>query len=83
MFLPHLLQSLAAHHDGTPKPAPTGYRKSECATADGGADLTPASLSIYRPAAASFSGISGIPEPEPEFSGTRIVGFFFFQTNFG
>jgi len=33
--------------------------------------------------ASSFSGISGIPEPEPEFSGTRIVGFFFFQTNFG
>ena len=30
----------------------------------------------------SFSGISDIPEPEPEISGTRIVGFLFSQAIF-
>jgi hypothetical protein len=29
------------------------------------------------------SGISGLPEPEPELSGTRNVGFHFVRANFG
>jgi len=30
----------------------------------------------------SFSGISGIPEPEPEMSSTQIVGYYFFHDKF-
>ena len=30
-----------------------------------------------------ISGNSGLPEPEPEIAGTRIVGFCFFRVIFG
>jgi len=80
MFLPHLLQSLAAHHDDTPKPASTGYRKASVRRPTAAPTLPPPPRrSTGQQRLLLFRVFRVYPNPNPNFRVPELSGSSFFK----